>query len=243
MKAVILCAGKGSRLREETKHVPKPMLDLKGRPILYYILMNLKRQGFDQVAINLHYLPETISDYFGDGKSMGIHISYSIEPALLGTAGALTMLRDFLGDGPVLVHYGDILTSQDFRPMIQMHRVRSALATLLLHRRASSNSIVEMDSDMRITRFIERPSKHEPRDNEADWVNSGVAVINPTLIDRLPVGQFADLPSQVFAGLVSQGAMYGYPLNSFRCAIDSPERLTRARNALLHQDFKLPNTH
>ena len=160
MKAIVLSAGYGTRLGDLTREIPKPMLPLGDRPLLEYILRNLVRHGFDEVAVNLHFMPEAIQDYFGDGASWGCRLIYCYEPELLGTAGGVKNMAAFLGgDEPFLVHYGDVLTNQDFTAMLSFHRQRRALATVLVHERAHSNSVVTLDGEGRIVQFLEHPRK------------------------------------------------------------------------------------
>src|SRR5690348_4339159 len=127
MKAMVLCAGYGTRLGEITREIPKPMLPLQGRPMLAWILAHLRAYGFTKVGINLHFKPEMIHDYFGNGAADGLEITYSHEPSLLGTAGGVKKMENFLRDGePLLVQYGDVVTDQDFGALVKFHRERQA---------------------------------------------------------------------------------------------------------------------
>ncbi len=242
MKAMVLCAGFGTRLGDLTREIPKPMLSLHGRPMLEYILCNLQRHGFDQIGLNLHFMPEMIRDYFGDGSPWGLDIEYSYEPQLLGTAGGTKKMESFLrgpagSSEPFLVHYGDVVTNQDFRAMLDFHRRRNALATLLVHQRARSNSIVNVDAEGRIVRFMERPSDAERGGVTASWVFSGVAICEPELLDLIPVGHFCDFPRDILVRLATSRQLFAYPLSGKRCAVDSPERLEEARQGVENGDF------
>src|SRR5260370_21679917 len=158
MKAMVLCAGYGTRLGQLTRELPKPMLDLDGRPILSYIISHLHNHGFQQIAVNLHFMPEIIRGHFGDGAKWGVELNYSLEPQLLGTAGGAKNMEVFLRDGgPFMIHYGDVLTDQDFTAMLKFHEERRSLATLLLHQRARSNSVIVIDIQGRITHFLGTP--------------------------------------------------------------------------------------
>jgi len=228
MKALVLCAGYGTRLGELTRTTPKPMLPIGGRPLLEYILRHLARHGFRNILINLHHRPDAIRDHFGDGAALGLSIRYVLEDELLGTAGTIRENREFLAaDGrPFLVHYGDILTDQDLGVLVSRHRSGTALATLLLHRRVRSNSIVRMDAAGRITAFIERPARHP--DDGPTWVHSCISLCRPELIDHIPPPP-ADLARDVFVPLAARGRLQGVPLTGTRFAIDSVERLEEAR--------------
>ena len=233
MKALVLCAGYGTRLGDLTRDIPKPMLPLQGHPLLAYIISHLARHGFDQIAINLHFMPEMIRDYFSDGSRWKVALTYSHEPELLGTAGGIKKMAGFLRQGDAfLVHYGDILTDQDFTVMLRFHRDRRSVATLLLHQRARSNSVVTLDEDGRIVSFLERPTEDVRRGVESPWVHSGICICDPESLDAIPPGVPCDLPRDIFPKLVHSGRLYGFPVSGYRCAIDSPQRLAEARAAL-----------
>jgi len=186
---MVLCAGYGTRLGELTRMTPKPLLPLNGRPLLEYIIAHLARHEYNEVAVNLHFMPEKVREFLGDGSRWGIHIEYSDEPELLGTAGGLKKMERFLRDGDAfLVQYGDILTDQDFTAMLAFHRERDALATLLVHRRERSNSIVATDGDQRIVGFWERPDDKTRRSVGSSWVNSAVCICDRTVLDMIPAG-------------------------------------------------------
>ena len=112
MKAMILAAGRGTRLRPLTDTCPKPMIPIAGKPLLEYVIRLLARHGFDQLMINLYHLPQLVQDYFGDGSKWNVHIAYSLEEELLGTAGAVARVADFL-DEPFVLYYGDNLCNVD----------------------------------------------------------------------------------------------------------------------------------
>jgi NDP-sugar pyrophosphorylase family protein len=233
MKAMILCAGYGTRLGNLTRELPKPMLPLQDRPLLAYVLGHLKAQGFTELALNLHFRPDLISGWLGDGSAWGLHLTYSHEATLLGTAGGVKNLAAFFGDTPAfLVQYGDVLTDQDFGALMTFHRERDALVTLLLHQRAQSNSVVSLDPTGRITGFLERPTAAERGTVSSPWVNSGVCVCAPVALDFIPPAVPSDLPRDLFPRLITTGRLFGFPLSGYRCAIDSPARLEEARQAI-----------
>lgn len=233
MKAMILCAGFGTRLGHLTAGVPKPLLDLNGRPMIEYILVNLRRAGFDEIMINLHFKPEMIRKSLGDGSRYELRLSYSEEPTLLGTAGGVKNVEHFFAGGEeFLVHYGDIVTDQDFAPMLGFHRANHALATLLIHERSRSNSVVALDSENRIIDFLERPDDVARQNMSSVWVNSGVCICSRQVLSMIPPDKACDLPRDIFPRLVATRRFFGYPLSGYRCAVDSPERLTEATVAV-----------
>lgn len=233
MKAMVLCAGFGTRLGDLTRELPKPLLPLNGQPLLAYLLGHLKSQGVRDVAINLHFLPHLIREHFGDGGRCNMNFSYSHEETLLGTAGGVKKMAAFFRDEPAfIVQYGDVLTDQDFTQLARSHAERNALATILVHQRAKSNSVVSLDPAGRVIRFLERPTDEARRGVLSPWVNSGICICSPEILAHIPPDQPCDLPRDVFAPLVGTGRLFGFPLSGFRCAIDSAERLALARQAV-----------
>lgn len=231
MRALVLCAGRGTRLGELTRELPKPLLPIGGVPLVVRMLRHLAAMGFTEVAINLHHRAEALREGVGDGASAGVAVTYSFEPTLLGTAGAVRNLGGFLGGGDddsFLVLYGDLLLDEDLRPMIAAHRARDATATLLVHRRAGSNSLVALDGDGRVASFLERPDEATRRANPLPWVNSGAQILHRRALSLIPADGPADLPADVYAPLVDRERFYGHPLSGYRCAIDSPARYAAA---------------
>lgn len=243
MKAMVLTAGCGTRLGALTQERPKPMLDVGGMPLLERILRHHYTCGVRQVVLNLHYLPDVIRSHFGSGEALGLAITYSVEPMLLGTAGALRHAAARLREGPFLVQYGDVLCTQDIGPLFERHRAKGALATILVHRRPGSNSVVTVADDGRVTGFWERPTEPPPASEADRWVFSGLCVLSPDLLDLIPDGVVWDLPRDVFTPLVSSGRLQAVPLGAFRLAVDSPERLAQARIAAVQGQLSSGGLH
>jgi len=243
--AMILCAGFGTRLSELTKNLPKPMLSVSGKPILEYTIRHLQSLGVENIIINLHYLHEKITDYFGDGKKFNVKITYSYEETPLGTAGAVKKVENILSQhNNFFVIYGDIFTNERFDELYKFHTSKSnPIASIILHERNSSNSVVEMDKKNLIYRFIERPNE-EVKDKKQNWVNSGLYCFNKKILDYIPSDQAFDFPKDVFGKLVLEKSIYGYPLKNYRCAIDSLERFEKANSDFINNKIKfdfLPN--
>jgi NDP-sugar pyrophosphorylase family protein len=229
MRALVLSAGHGTRLGELTTHTPKPMLDVAGHPLLAIILANLSRQGIRDVAVNLHAHPEAIMSRLGDGARLGVRLHYVHERELLGTLGAAKNIEEHLShDGPFLLHYGDVVTDQDFGELTALHADRGALVTILVHERPGSNSVATIARDGRVTGFSERPGAAERAVLESNWAFSGVAVLDPAVLRTLPPGA-SDLPRDLLPALASAGRLYAAPLTGYRCAVDSPRRLDALR--------------
>lgn len=233
MKAMVLCAGYGSRLGNLTRELPKPLLRVAGRPLLEYILRNLQRHGFSDAVLNLHFGPDLVRSAFGDGSELGIRLKYSFEPELLGTAGGVKNVEaEFAGESEFLVHYGDIVTDQNLSEMVAFHRDKRALATILVHRRETSNSSVKIDENQRVTEFLERPDPSYWETHRWVWVNSGIMLFSPDVLSEVPPRVPCDWPRDIFPKLLESGRLFAFPLSGYRVAVDSPERLEQVQRDL-----------
>lgn len=221
MKALVLAAGFGTRLGDLTRATPKALLPIAGEPLLAHTLRWLAGHGYDEVAVNIHAHADQFEPAIGDGSRYGVRVTWVREPRLLGTAGTVASLASFFGGGDALVVYGDILSNADLTAFRGAHAAYGAHATLMLHRRAGSNSAVVVGTYGQIEAFVERG---EPT-AAGVWVNSGVQILGPVLrrrIKRLP-GHVVDLAHDVYPRAVEKVRMFGYPLFGTRFAIDSPE--------------------
>jgi NDP-sugar pyrophosphorylase family protein len=231
MNAMVLAAGKGTRLHSLTEMVPKPMLPVAGRPVLAHIIEWLWRHGIHQVAINLHHHPGVIRQYFDDDSWREIEITYSEEPELLGTAGGVKKMEAFFGD-PFLVVYGDVLTDLDLGALLAFHQLRQGKphATLTLDKRKDSSQcgVVNVDREGRIQDFIEKPP---PGGIRSPWVNSGIMILDKTLLKTIPANRFCDFGRDVFPGWLDGGvSLYGWrmPESSYLIDMGTPEKLVQA---------------
>jgi len=209
---------------------PKPMLPVSGRPALDYLLELCRAHGIRQVAINLHHCPQAIPAHLGDGQSIGMMIRYSHEPELLGSAGALRPLQDWL-DRPFFVLYGDVLTNMDLTAMARFHRQHGGLGTVALYRVPDPErcGLVETDGAGRIRRFVEKPA---PGTVFTDLVNAGVYLLEPGLLAHLPEQVPYDFGRDFFPHLVAAGvSLYGYPLreDEYLRDLGTPENYARVQ--------------
>ena len=234
MKAIILCAGYGTRLGELTRDTPKPLLKVEGFSLVDYILANLRKHGFVDVTINLHHHPERIRESLADWSERGVTLSYSYEEKLLGTAGAVKKVGDFFTrEDMFLVHYGDVVTNVDLKKMVSFHHSHQAMATILVHKRRRSNSALKFDENFCVREFVERPAEAFWETVDTAWVNSGVMIFSPKVLDLIPLGDHADWPRDIFPDLISAGQLFAHCLEDYRIAVDSVERLGQ-----LQQDIK-----
>ncbi len=205
MKAIILAGGSGTRLRPLTAEVPKPMVTLMGRPLLEHIFLLLWRSGITEAAVTLHYLPEVVEHYFGDGSEWGMRLSYFQEREPLGTAGAVKACEDFLGeDEDVLVLSGDALCDFDLREAIRFHRQRRCAATLLLCRSEQplEYGLVRTEPDGTITEFVEKPGWGQVF---TDQVNTGIYLLSRRALAQIPENTVYDFGRDLFPRLLERG--------------------------------------
>lgn len=226
MKALILAAGAGTRLRPLTDSCPKPMLPVAGQPLLARTLRWLRRYGVAEAALNLHHLPDVVRAGLGDGARFDMRLRYAYEPELLGTAGALHSFPGFF-DQTFLVIYGDLLLDLDLGDLVGFHRERGALMTLALKRTATPHSqgMIELDAAGRVLRFVEKP----PAWDGGDTANAGVYVCEPEVAARVPPG-FSDFGHDIIPALLRSGAQVcGRPLRGYLLDIGTPEAYAQAQ--------------
>jgi mannose-1-phosphate guanylyltransferase/mannose-1-phosphate guanylyltransferase/phosphomannomutase len=181
---MVLAAGLGTRLRPITYAMPKPMVPVANRPVMEHILRLLARQGFGEAVANLHWFPELIQDYFGDGSDCGIELTYSYEEQLLGTSGGVRNVADFLGDSFLIIS-GDALTDIDLGAMRSFHESHDGIATLATKRvdDTSQFGVAITGSDGRIQGFQEKP---DPAEALSDLANCGIYMFRKEIFDFFP---------------------------------------------------------
>jgi mannose-1-phosphate guanylyltransferase/mannose-1-phosphate guanylyltransferase/phosphomannomutase len=215
MKAMVLAAGLGTRLRPLTYELPKPMVPVLGQPVMGHDLRLLAAHGFDDVIANLHYFPDQIKETFGDGSGYGVRLAYRFEPELLGTAGGVRNVRDHFGDETFLIVSGDALTDVDLTALWRRHREHGGIATLTLKRveDTSEYGVVIIDEEGRIQGFQEKP---DPAEALSDLGNCGIYVFEPEIFDYFPDRPFVDWAQDVFPALLDQDvAFYGHEIDDY----------------------------
>ncbi|BAC91025.1 sugar phosphate nucleotidyltransferase [Gloeobacter violaceus] len=205
MKAFVLAAGKGTRLRPFTDDIPKPLVPVLNRPVMARVLDLCRTHGFDEVVANLHYKGEKISRHFEDGSQYGVRLDYSWEKELMGTAGGVRRQAEFLGDGTFLVISGDVVTDLDITRLVHFHKAHGAIATMAVKEVGDPSrfGIVVTDAAGQIQSFQEKPAAGTERSNLA---NTGIYVFEPEVFDWIPEGQFYDFGKDLFPALVEKGA-------------------------------------
>jgi D,D-heptose 1,7-bisphosphate phosphatase len=227
MIAFILAGGKGTRLKEITPgDMPKPMVNIAGKPILQHQLEFLAKNNVDKVIISAGYGAQAIKKYFGEGKKIGLSITYSEESQPLGTAGAFKYAEPLFGDAQdIIVLYGDIIFDIDLKRLINFHNSCSGLGTLLVHPNdhPDDSDLLEVDSVNKIFKFIPKP--HPAGQLYQNLVNAGIYVLKPDLARFIKSGQKLDFGQDVFPALVANGKdLYAYRSSEYVKDVGSPER-------------------
>ena len=218
MKAMILTAGKGTRVRPLTRFVPKPMIPMLGRPVMEFVIDHLRAQGFDQVVVNTSCRPPQIQDYFRDGSRFGVEMAYSFEGGVdadgaqpgnaLGPAGGMRRIQDFPGffDDTFVALSGDAVVDVNLRRAVAAHRAAGAIATLVVKQvtlaEVSGYTIVGTDDEGVVRSLQEKPKPSEARSTLG---NTGIYVFEPQIFDFIPAGQVHDIGGQLPA-LIAAGA-------------------------------------
>ena len=218
MKAMILAAGKGTRVRPLTYDLPKPMIPLLGRPVMAYLVDHLRKNGVSEIMVNVSWLHEKIEEYFGEGEQFGVQIGYSFEgytkddgevvPMPIGSAGGMKKIQEFGGffDDTTIVLCGDALIDLDLKAALLEHRRKGAMASVITKEvpwdKVSSYGVVVTDEEGRIKQFQEKPSQEEALSN---YISTGIYIFEPEVIDLIPPGVSFDIGSELFPLLAERG--------------------------------------
>lgn len=222
MQAVVLVGGEGTRLRPLTLQTPKPMVPIMNVPFLERTLRRLAAAGIADVILPAGYLPEAITEFFGDGRELGLSIRYVVEETPLGTAGALKNVERFI-NGPFFVLNGDVLTSLDLTAMRDVHRKHGGIGTLHLIRveDPSAFGCVVHDATGRVSAFVEKPKREEAPTNE---INAGTYLLEPEILDCIPAGRPVSIERETFPSVIRNGKrLYAYTTSDYWMDLGSPE--------------------
>src|SRR6185436_11104507 len=142
------------------KYIPKPMVEINGKPLLYWQIINLKKYGIKEICITVHYLADKITEYFKDGKQLGVDITYSFEPEMLGTGGALAPLKEFLTDDTIIL-YGDVLSQINYKNLLSFHHKNRGIVTCVVHPSShpEDSDLVEFDKHQKLIKLLKKPHK------------------------------------------------------------------------------------
>lgn len=231
MKAMILAAGQGTRLKPLTNTLPKPMVPVAGRPILEHIVCQIRDAGITDLLINLHYLPETIQKHFGDGSKFGVRIAYSVEPELLGTAGAVKKLQTHFTE-TFLVYYGDNYVEIDLRDFIHVHTRRRPVGSIAVFEceKPEMSGILQIDPEGYVLRFVEKP---KPGMNVGKLANAGVYLLEPEVLVAIPEKGSSDFGTDIFPKLLDlKNRLRAYRLRGTVIGVDTPDLHARLETYL-----------
>jgi mannose-1-phosphate guanylyltransferase len=229
MKAMILAAGKGTRVRPLTYDLPKPMIPVLGKPVMAYLIEHLRKHGVTEIMVNVSHLHEKIEEYFGEGEQFGVQIGYSFEgytkedgevvAVPIGSAGGMKKIQEFGGffDDTTIVLCGDALIDLDLKAALLEHRRKGAMASVITKEvpwdKVSSYGVVVTDKNGRITQFQEKPRQEDALSN---FISTGIYIFEPEVIDLIPSGVEFDIGSQLFPLLAEKGMPFyaqGRPFN------------------------------
>ncbi|MGH2748889.1 MAG: sugar phosphate nucleotidyltransferase [Actinomycetota bacterium] len=228
MKALILAGGLGTRLRPLTYTRPKHILPIANRPHIEHVFDLLKRHDVAEVVLLTSYLPDAFGTTLERAEQRGIGVEVALEPEPLGTAGALKNAEGSIGDGTFLAFNGDVLTDVDLGQVVEFHRARGAVATIVLTPvdDPSAYGVVPTAADGRVLGFIEKPAREDAPTN---LINAGVYVFEPAVLDHIPVGRVSSAERELFPALVADGApVYALGTDAYWMDIGTPQKYLQA---------------
>ncbi len=204
MKAVVMAGGFGSRIQPLTNSRPKPMLPVVNRPMMENTMMTLRDLGIKDFIVLLFFKPEVIQDYFGDGSEFGINITYVVPDDDYGTAGAVKLAQDFIGDDNFIIISGDLVTDFDFQKIFDYHAQKESKLTITLTsvENPLEFGVVIANEEGKIEKFLEKPSWGEVF---SDTINTGIYIIEPEILDYIPKGEDFDFAKDLFPLLMEEG--------------------------------------
>src|SRR5918997_1854908 len=221
MKAVVLIGGKGTRLRPITYTMPKAMVPLRNKPYIHYLIERLRAAGLSGAVCSMGYLPDPLQGYFARQELNGFSLEYVVEDHPLGTAGGIRMAAEHLGGGPVFATNGDVLTGLGFVEGVAAHQDSGALATITLTsvEDPTAYGLVEVDHELRVRRFVEKPGSDEVH---TSLINAGVYVLEREVLNMIPEGREVSIEREVFPELQAMGKLRAYISSAYWRDIGTP---------------------
>lgn len=237
MKAMILAAGQGTRLRPITDSRPKALVPVAGRPMIEYALRLLRHYGVGEIIINLHHFGAQIEAWLGDGQRLGLRIVYSRETELLDTGGGLLKAKPFLQDGSFIVINTDALIDLNLAEVIAFHQERKAAATLVLRpdENAERYGSMDVDEQGRICRFLKTRAPFAPAGATRTVMFTGVQVLEPAVFDFMnDAARKFSTTRETYPKMLAAGApLAGFCFSGFWQDLGTPERIRAAEAALV----------
>jgi len=215
MRALILAAGLGTRLRPLTDKLPKPLLSVGERPLIHYHLALLKKYGITDIVINVHYHAKTMILALGDGARFGVHITYSEEPVILGTGGGIKNLQTLFGDEAFLVINGDILVDINLDSLFAFHHKKKGAATLALRDDSdlTQYGIIETDENDQIQNILSKIPSTKGMFRKRMF--TGVHILTPAVFDYIPQKTFYSITDSYIEMLRKEERLFGYSMEGY----------------------------
>lgn len=222
MQAVIMAGGRGTRIVSVASDIPKPMIQICGKPILQYQIECLRTQNITDIIIVIGHLGECIKKYFGDGNSFNVHITYIEEKEPLGTAGALYYLKDKICDNFLLIN-GDIIFDIDFGRFMKYHVEKDVYATIFTHpnNHPYDSGLVVVDKDGYVTKWMH---KEDSRSIYKNRVNAGLHILSAKLLDLFSEAKKIDLDREILKVLIPSRQLAAYDSPEYVKDMGTPER-------------------
>ena len=238
---ILLVGGFGTRLKPLTSQSPKPMLPVAGLPVTEHQILAAQKAGIHTLVLATSYLSEVFTPYFGDGSQWGMKILYAVEKEPLGTGGAIRNAAEMLdienlGDEPIVIFNGDVLSRHSIAEQIKFHQAHSADATLHLIEVEDARAFgcVPTDGDGRVTAFLEKMDN--PVTNS---INAGCYVFHPSVLHRIPLGEVVSIERETFPELVASGRpVFGYKEQAYWLDVGTPAALFKGSRDLIDGDFQ-----
>lgn len=242
MKAVVMAGGFGSRIQPLTNSRPKPMLPIVNRPMMEHTMMTLKEIGITEFIVLLYFKPEIIKDYFKDGSEFGIKISYVLPDDDYGTAGAVKLAQELIGDENFIIISGDLVTDFDFKKILDFHSSKKSQLSIVLTsvENPLQFGVVIANEDNIIEKFLEKPSWGEVF---SDTINTGIYIIEPEILDYIPENKNFDFAKDLFPLLMQSDIhLMGYNLDGYWRDVGNPESYREVFEDILDErlNFKIP---
>ncbi len=241
IKAVMMAGGFGTRIQPLTHAIPKPMLPVVNLPMMEHTLRRLVELGIREVVILLYFKPDVIKNHFGDGSDLGITIHYVLPDDDYGTAGAVGFAREFL-DTTFMIVSGDLVTDFDFQKIFDYHEAKNSRLTITLTsvENPLQFGVVIANEEGKIEKFLEKPSWGEVF---SDTINTGIYIIEPEILDYIPVGENFDFAKDLFPLLMREGIdLMGYNATGYWRDVGNPDSYREVHEDLFNRrlDFPMP---
>lgn len=232
MKAVVLIGGQGTRLRPITHTVPKALVPLGNKPYIHYMAASMKKAGLEGAVFSMGYLPEPIQRYFS-GQDLGeFSLEYEVEDYPLGTAGGIKNVEEHLEKGPFVATNGDVLTGLNLAEVVEAHRGSGALATVTLTavEDPTAYGLVDVDPDLQVKRFVEKPGIDEVR---TSLINAGIYVLEREVLNMIPEGREVSIEREIFPELQAMGKLRAFVSSAYWRDIGTPRSYLAASHDVL----------